>query len=81
MEIAEDSRSHSRWIANFNAVGKGTFDNEEGAAQFMLEDKTGYVDQKGPVNTLYKRPMFGLGDFDLDALDVGELNKQCRDKV
>ena len=72
MEIAEDSLSHYRWIAIFNAVRKGTFDDKEGATQFILEDKTGCVNQKGPVNTPFKCPMFGLGD----TLDAGVLNEQ-----
>ena len=76
MEIADDSLSHSRWIAIFDAVGKGTFDDEEGATHFILEDKTGGVDQKGPVNTQFKLPRFGINDFNTDTLDAGELNEQ-----
>ena len=49
MKIAEDALSHARWIAIFDAVGKGTFENKEGVTQFILEEKTGSVDQKGPV--------------------------------
>ena len=81
MEIAEDSLSHSRWIAISNAVGKGAFHDEEGIIQFILEDKTRCVEQKGQSNTPFKHPRFGLEDFDLNTLDAGELNEQRWEKV
>ena len=81
MEISEESLSHPRWIAIFDAVGKGTIGNKEGATQFILEDKTGCVNQKGPVNIPFKRPRFGINNFNSDTLDAGELNEQCWDKI
>ena len=77
MEIAEDALSHAMRIAIFDAVGKVTFENEEGVTQFIPEEKTGSVDQKGPVNTPFKRPWFGPNDFDADTLDTDKLNEQC----
>ena len=76
MEIAESALSHARWIAIFDVVGKGTFNDKEGVTQFIMEGKTGSIDQKRPVNTPFKRPRFGLNNFDADTLDAGKLNEQ-----
>ena len=76
MEITEDAFSHARWVAIFDASGKGTFDDKEEFTPFILEEKTRSVDQKVPVNTLFKRPMFGLNNFDANTLDDGEMNKK-----
>ena len=38
VEIAETTFPHARWIAIFDAVGKGTFDDKEGITQFILEE-------------------------------------------
>ena len=76
MEIAETTLPHARWIAIFGAVGKGTFGDEEGITQFILEEKSGSVNQKSPVKTPFKRPRFGLNAFDADNLDADELNDQ-----
>ena len=64
------------WIAIFDAVGKGTFDDKEGVTQFILEEKTGSVNQKGPVKNPFTRPRFGLNAFDADTLNADKLNKQ-----
>ena len=39
MEIAENDLSCARWIAIFDAVKKGTFDNEERLTQFILDER------------------------------------------
>ena len=46
MEIAEGALSHTRWIAIFDAVGKGTLDDKEGVTQFILG--CGYCGGCGP---------------------------------
>ena len=70
MEIAETALPHTRWIVIFNAVRKETFDNQEEITQFILEEKSGSVNQKGPVKTPFKRPRFGDGRS-AGVVDIG----------
>ena len=53
-EIAETTLPHARWIVIFDAVGKGTFDDEEEITRFILDKKSGSVNQKGPVKNPFK---------------------------
>ena len=76
MEIAETTLPHARLTAIFNAVRKGTFDDEEGIIQFILEEKSRSVNQKGQVKNPFKCPRFGLIASDTDTLNDDKLNKQ-----
>ena len=76
MEIAETTLPHAMWIANFDDVRKGTFDDEEGIIQFILEEKSRSVNQKGPVKNPFKCPRFDLITSDTDTLNADELNRQ-----
>ena len=75
MAIAEDLLPHTRWTVIFGKINNGTFDDEEGVAQFIRDEKTGGVDQKAQVKTPFKRPRFGRNTFDSDSMDEGQLTE------
>ena len=74
MDLKDTALSHNRWVAIFEAVKKGTFDDTGGEAvmEFILDDKLGESDPstgKNLVCTPLKCPRFMPNDFDPDSGD------------
>ena len=66
--------THNQWVAIFEAVMQGTFDDRDGEAvmEFFMDNKLGDLDHstgENPAHTPFKRPRFMANNFRPDSND------------
>ena len=76
LAMADDPLPHTRWTVIFNEVSNETFGDNAAVAQFIMEERSGGVDQKAHAQTPFKRPKFGWNTFESETDD--EVNEQRR---
>jgi len=74
LAMASDPLPHTRWTVIFNEVSNGTFGDDAEVAQFIVEERSGTVDQKAQAQTPFKRPKFGWSKFESETDE--EVNEQ-----
>ena len=63
LSLCGDPLPHARWTVIFNETSNGTLGDNDEAARFLMEERSGPVDQTAPAQTPFKRPKFGRNKF------------------